>query len=638
MVRNISVFLIFSFLIADTAFARDGGDSGEAQPSQRTRGILLTHGAIVVSADGLGSTIDSNGLTISTLDLSEIVQVQGPDIARALQRLPGLSLTRNGGLGGFTGLSVRGAASERVLVLVDGVRLNDVAGPAGGFDFGSLTTGSVGRVELLRGSSSLVWGSDALAGVVHITSRSARGIEASAEYGGDDQFSGQLAVGQSGGGVDAAMSASYLKAGGFSSAAAGTEADGFEQLALTARGNFDVGEHWQAFASGRYASGEAGIDGFPAPAFTLDDTLERQDTSQLSARGGLDFSSPSTTFTASFARARTERDLVDEAVGEQPYFTAVGLSDRAEIRARQEISNKIALVAGSDWEWTEFAAGGSSASAEIGSAHALIKFAPRGYSAANDIHLSFGGRYDHHQAFGGEWSLGGNATWQVSIPLRLTASYGEGFKAPSLFQLHSDFGNLALGPERSRSWDAGLHYADFPLNFTLTAFRRDSRDLIDFKSCFGSSEPICTDRPIGTYDNVGRARSQGIELEGEYHIVEGLEAAIAYAFIDSTNRETSARLARRPNHAGTISLDWQAYRSPVRLGADWRVVSATFDDAANAVRLPGHAVLDLRASVEVSGQFTFYGRVENIWNERYQTAAGYNSSPRAAYLGVRARY
>ncbi|TIX50399.1 TonB-dependent receptor plug domain-containing protein [Alteraurantiacibacter aquimixticola] len=594
---------------------------------------------ITVLANGMWERRDRAGQSISVLDRHDLEQAQGPDIARALQRMASVSLTRNGGLGSFTGLSVRGAASERVLVLVDGVRMNDVAGPAGGFDFGSVTTGSIERVELLRGSGSLVWGSDALGGVVHMTTLVPDGLEASGEYGGDGQFAGNVALGQvDTRGLSAGIGASYVTRDGFSAAESGTEDDGFEQLALSARGEARLGGPVSLFASARYAEGETEIDGFPAPAFTLADTAERQDMRQLSGRAGLELSNGyDRLVTLSLGHGETRRELVDEALSELPYYVTDGRSTRAEMRSRLGLSDDLDLVAGGDWDWSRFTDGSSRAETDSGSGHAMLAWTLGKYRNAQ---LTGGLRFDRHRDFGSAWTFAANGYVELDEGMRLRAAYGEGFKAPSLFQLHSDYGNAALQPERSRSYEVGLDLFEGRSSGRragITIFRRDSSDLIDFTSCFGSSNPICADRPFGTYDNIGRARSQGVEVEGGTALGAGFEAGLAYAYIESKNRDTGLRLARRPRHAGTLSFDWSGPEGHIGLGADLRVVSATFDDTANTVHLPGHAVLDLRAEWQVSDRFTLHGRVENAWDEQYQTAAGYATQGRAAFIGARAR-
>lgn len=585
---------------------------------------------ITVLASGLWTRLDEAGQTVSVLDLADLQSVQGPDIARALQRLPGVTVIRSGGLGSFTSLSVRGSASERVLVLVDGARLNDVAAPSGGLDWSSVMSGGVERVELLRGSGSLVWGSDALGGVVHLTTRAADGLEASAEYGGDRQFSGALALGDNGADHTFGLSAGYITRRGFSSAATGSEADGFSQLSFSARGDVELSPQWALFGSARHASGEAGIDGFPPPYYTFFDTQERQDSRQTSARGGVEYVAGATTATLSLATSQTRRDLVDEAFSPDPYYSTTGQSTRAEARGRAAISDSFALIGGGDWEWTSFSDGFAKARTNIASTHGLLE-----WTAGDNLRVMAGGRYDHHGIFGGAVSMAANASVDLADQWRARASWGEGFKAPSLFQLHSDYGNQQLAPERSDSFDLGLEHAAQGRAFAVTLFRNSSRNLIDFIGCPPLGTGICAGRPDGTYDNIGRTRSQGLELEGSVQLAAGVEAGLAYAYTTSTNLETGRRLARRPRHAGTFTLDWHALEA-LTFGADLRVVSASFDNAANTVLLGGHALLDLRASWDFGDHVQLYGRIENAWDEGYQTAAGYATQGRAVFVGVRA--
>jgi len=223
------------------------------------------------------------------------------------------------------------------------------------------------------------------------------------------------------------------------------------------------------------------------------------------------------------------------------------------------------------------------------------------------------------------------------------ASFGEGFKAPTLFQLYSDFGNLALRPERSTSFDLGIERSDrnYAPYLAATVFRRDSEGLIDFVSCFGTTTGICSNRPFGTYDNVGRARAQGIELEGRYALGDLLLRS-AYSYVDTEDRTPGAadrghQLARRPRHALSFGGDWQTAHDGPTLGADLRWVSKSFDDADNTVALRAYAVLDLTARWPLGDRIELYSRVENLWNERYQTAAGYASPPRGAFVGARLR-
>ncbi|HSJ95983.1 MAG TPA: TonB-dependent receptor, partial [Myxococcota bacterium] len=251
-------------------------------------------------------------------------------------------------------------------------------------------------------------------------------------------------------------------------------------------------------------------------------------------------------------------------------------------------------------------------------------------------------RHDDHRRFGGATSFGADLSWELAPGVRLRTSVGEGFKAPSLFQLHSDFGNAALRPEKSTGVDLGLAWGErgqWPYA-AATLYRRDSENLIGFVSCFGVTDGICAGRPFGTYDNVGRARSQGIEVEAGAELVRGLTLLGAYSLADNENRAAGSPdfgnpLPRRPRHALSLAAEWDL--GGPALGADLRWVSHSFDDPAATVRMPAYATLDLTARWPVSERVELFGRVENLWDEDYETAAGYASPGRGAFVGVRLR-
>src|SRR6476469_5874557 len=172
------LFLLSSVLAAQPALAQDDATIIVDERVDPT--------TITVTATGTGSGVESTGQPVTVIGQAEIDAVQGADIARVLRRAPGVAITRNGPPGAFTGVRVRGAAAEQLLVLVDGVKVADPAAPGGGFDFGNLAAGEIEKLDLLRGSNSTIWGSDAIGGVLLVTTRARRGLSASGEYGADD--------------------------------------------------------------------------------------------------------------------------------------------------------------------------------------------------------------------------------------------------------------------------------------------------------------------------------------------------------------------------------------------------------------------------------------------------------------------
>lgn len=588
---------------------------------------------ITVVATGSPQRLDQTGQPITVLTAEDLARLQGPDITRALEQVPGLTLSRNGGPGAFTGVRLRGSDSEQVLVLIDGVRAEDVSAPGAGFDFGTLTTGGIERIDVLRGSNSVVWGSAALGGVIAIQTRELDGIEASAEGGSRGSFASDATAGLRREKYALSLTGGYTTTDGVSAAAVGTEPDGSRQWHLGGKARLELVPGLSFVANARYADTRTDIDGFPPPNYTFADTPEYQITRQYSGRAGLRYEGAWLTLNTGFALSDTKRDYYDPTFGTAPSYGYRGRSERADLTGRAQLPANFALDFGADSEWTRYSGTfDAEHRARQTSGHAML-----GWYTPN-VSLAAGLRYDDHSRFGGATTLGANGTVALTDSLRLRASYGEGFKAPTLFQLLSDYGNTALRPERSRSYDAGLEYKRGPVTAAVTVFRRDSRNLIAYVSCFAQTDGICLGRPFGTYDNVGKARADGLEAELTLKPSDTFTVRSLYTYTRARDLGTGLDLARRPRHALTLSTDWETPLAHLAIGADLRLISDSFDNASNTARLDGGAVATLRASLPVTERFTLYARVENLFDNRLPTAAGYSAIGRGAFAGLRVRY
>ena len=625
--------VLASCLVATPAFAQDGNNGEVVVDLPREYPDQLT-----VIATGSPSRIDQTGQPITVLTAADLARVQGPDITRALEQVPGLTLSRNGGPGAFTGVRLRGSDSEQVLVLIDGVRAEDVSAPGAGFDFGTLTTGGIERIDVLRGSNSVVWGSAAIGGVIAVQTRELNGLEANAEGGSRGSFAGDGAAGLAKGSYALSLNGGYSTTDGVSAAAVGTEADGARQWHLGGKARLDLLPGLSLVATARYADTRTEIDGYPAPKYTFADTPEYQITRQLSGRTGLRYQGTWLTLNTGFALSDTKRDYYDPMVGTAPSYGYRGRSERADLTGRAALPAQFALDFGADSEWTRYSGTfDAQHRARQTSGHAML-----GWYTPN-VSLAAGLRYDDHSRFGHATTIGANGTVKLTQGLRLRASYGEGFKAPTLFQLLSDYGNAALRPERSRSYDAGLEFRSGPVTAAFTVYRRDSRGLIAFVSCFGQTTGICANRPFGTYDNIGKARAEGAEAELTLKPVSTFTLRSIYTYTRARNLTPGSAqfgndLARRPRHALTLSGDWETPLAGLAIGADLRLVSRSFDDAANTVRLEGGPTTTFRASLPVHERITLFARLENAFDTRRPTAAGYSALGRGAFSGLRVRY
>ncbi len=519
---------VFMGASASAALAGSSNQAGEARSDAPVPAT-----AVVVVASGQRDYLEDVAQPVSVIGTEELRSLQGADFTRVVERLPGVSWSRNGGVGSFTGIRVRGGEAEQLLVLVDGVPLADVSSPGGGYDFGGLVAGELAQVELLRGPDSLIWGSEALAGVIAITTQDAPGMRASAEYGAYDTLDLNAQAGFSGEVLSGSLEAGSYRTGGYSAAASGTEPDGFRQWRLGGKLRAELGGGFTLRGTARYAAARLDIDGFPPPDYLFADTGEFQKSRQGSGRVSLAYSGTALDLAAGFSLAENQRDSYDPSLSDGPAYGYRGHRETADLRGKWRISGPLLLRFGGEQEWRRFSStfDASKHSASSGA------YAQLGYEGGR-LKLHGGLRVDDHDGFGSAVSLGADAAFDLAAGWRLRASYGEGFKAPTLFQLYSDYGNAALRPERSRALDIGIERGDrnAPLHLALSAFRRDSRDLIDFVSCYGVTDGICADRPYGTYDNIGQARAQGFELEAGVRPAESLRLQGVYSYVEAVNR------------------------------------------------------------------------------------------------------
>lgn len=603
-------FLTSSLVLATPALA----DEATSDNSDTT---------ITVLATGLEQPVDTAGQPVSAIGREEIAAIQGPDLTRVLERLPGISIVRNGGLGSQTSVFVRGANSYQTLVLVDGVRVADPSAPQGGYDFGKLLAGDVEKVELLRGSNSVVWGSQAIGGVIAVTTRQLQGVDASVEYGSHDTVNANVAAGTTAGAFSGMLSAGYTRTDGISVLRAGAENDPYKQWNIAGKVLLDLGSGFALVGNARYAKSDIALD------FTANDTtLSAQDTQnsrEASGRVGFEYKSEAIELNGGYSLLDTHRIYDNPVFGG---FEYKGRSERVELKGRWNVIPVLSVVFGGDNEWSRYEGTfDSRQTARLASGHALLDF------HSGPVHLSGGVRYDDHDRFGHAWTLGANGSVELGGGWRVRASYGEGFRAPTLYELYGFAGNPLLVPETSKSYDVGIERGtrNGDLHFALTFYRRDSRNLIEYLD------------PFGPYFNTGRARAQGFELEGDTRLSDTFSVHANYTYTDTENLTAGDpffgnALPRRPRHAVTLAADWRTPLHDLTLGADVRFLSEAFDRADNVVKNQGYAVLTLRASVPVTERIELFGRIENLTDEQYETAAGYSTFGRSAYAGVRARF
>jgi vitamin B12 transporter len=601
---------------------------------------------LVVTAARVAQPASEVGQAVTVIDRAEIERRQTTVVSDLLATTPGVTVTRNGSVGALTSVRIRGAESDQTLVVIDGVRVNDPSSTGGGFNFANLLSSSVERIEVLRGPNSVPWGSQAIGGVVNIiTATPTEGVQAraNAEYGYAGSVFASAGVSGAKGPVSGSLTGGYLRTDGISSAASGTERDGYRQYGAAGRLGVEFAPGIGLDLRGYYADSKVDIDGFPAPDFVLADDPEYSKTQEIYGYAGLhaNFADGRFNNRVAFTIADINRDNYDPTFGTDPSFIGRGRSERYEYQGDFRPLDQVRVVAGVERENSRYNDGFSSADTGITSVYGQLIVKP-----IDILTVTGGVRNDDHDDFGNHTTFGANAALALRTGTTVRASYGEGFKAPTLYQLFSDYGNRNLDPETARNFDVGVEQAFLGnrARVGVTYFNRRTRNQIDFRDCspteLKTPGSICVDRPFGVYDNVARAEADGAEFTLALRPVDALTLTANYSYIHTENRSVGddfgKPLARRPEQTASVNADYR-FAFGLSIGGTVTMVGDSFDDSANAVRLDGYALGGVRAEFPIGERFAVYGRVDNITDASYQTIAGYGTYGRAAYGGVRLR-
>lgn len=596
-------------------------------------------GEIFVTATRLPEIGEAQTSAISTLTSEDLERRQIVFVGDALAALPGVTMSQNGALGGQASIRIRGAASQQTLFLIDGVPVNDASAPGGGYDVSTLDAADIEKIEVLRGPHSTLWGSDAIGGVVAVTTRrAAEGItgNAFAEGGsfGTLRTGGGVAFG--GERVDARISANAITTDGISRAAIGTEDDPYNAGTVNGRVGVDINEALRVEAFGRYTRSKTDYDGYAPPFFAFGDTDNYSRTKDT--QGGV--LARYTMFDGRLENVLVaSRDDVDREAfsGGLQSSRAGATRDTLRYQGTWRVIDLASLAFGAEREETEIKveSPGPFGSVNEGSSQIDSLFALGEWAPVDNVTLTAGVRYDDHDQFGDVTTSRFGASWKAADLLGVRASWGQGFKAPTIYQLTAFFfpataPNTDLKPEEADGWDAALFtdLLDGKLRAELGYFSIDTKNMIDY------------DVLTGAYGNIAKAKSEGVEFSLSYAINDALTVAGNYTYTDATNEVTGAKLIRIPENAAYAEVDWRV-TDKLNLTLTGRYNSSEDDvdpDTFLGTTNKSWTTLDLAARYAVSDKLELYGRVENLTDEDYQDVAGYGEPGTAVYGGVRIRF
>jgi vitamin B12 transporter len=589
---------------------------------------------IVVTASGFEQPRSETGQAIEIVGRARLEQLQSATIAQVLQTVPGVSVATRGGLGGQTSAFIRGGSSAQTLVLIDGVRINDLTSPNGAFDFGALMTGNIGRVEILRGPNSVIWGSQAIGGVVNIQSIApVDGFEGrlGAEFGGYDTKRLNANIAGTKGVFEGSVGGAFVKSAGISALAGGTERDGYANATGNARLKVNISDSFTLDFRSYYNRAKVEYDSeFGVGANGLPVSRNRQFVGYVGAQ----FDMLDGRFHNRIAYTRTDlrRIGTDPIVFSFNNFNVRGAIDRMEYHTAFDLNEALTLVAGLEYERTFASTSFEGAAPDIARNDVVSGFGQIIVRPVNGLTLTAGVRHDAYSDYGGQTTLGGNLAFTPNEGRTMfRATYAEGFRAPTLTEGQPPYGNLQLKPETARNFDLGVEqqFLEGKAQLFATYFNRRSNNLIAFSPVSFQSE------------NIDKVTAKGLEIGLDLNPSSQLDIRASYTLVDAINRTAGDtfgnRQALRPQNSFSLTADWQTAFG-LSLGSSLLIIDDSFDDAANNVRLDGYALVGLRASMPLNAALDVYARVENMLDAQYTVVSGYNSFGRHATIGVRAKF
>lgn len=614
---------------------------------------------VVISGGLTPIAAERYGRANSVITAEELEDRQITYAVDALRALPGVAVSRTGGFGGTTQVRLRGAESNHTLVLIDGVEVS--APETGEYDFGGLLAADIARIEVLRGPQSALYGSNAVGGVISITTKGASrpGLRWSgeAEAGTDGTGAVQGAVRGMGEMGSFSLSLARRETEGFDiSGTPGGEEDGDRNLTFNARGEIFVNDWLTLGGTARVVDRHSDTDGF---FFAAPDTasLVFDDASALDRQEA---------FGALFAIAEQGRFRHEARVSylnadDATTLNGADVTDTTSTRLQMSAQSTIGLDAGSleAADHTLTAKADYARETFVNNDPALV-FDPsqldqqsralfglaaeyRGtFLDALDVQL--GARHDFNDDFDDATTWSAGVSWRVAgTGTRLHGSAGTGVQNPTMFEQFGFTpgqwqGNPGLEPEESFGWDVGIEqrfWSDRAM-IDVTYFRQDLTNEIGtvYDAAF-----------VGTPVNLaGTSERQGIEVASTLQATDRVTLGLTYTWLDAED-PTGAVEVRRPEHELGANVTFAFLDGRARVTVDGRYVSGNRDLDFRApyvpnaqVKLGDYMVLNVAASYAVSDTVEVIGRVSNALDADYEELDGYQTQGVAAYAGLRVRF
>ncbi|HEY5040095.1 MAG TPA: TonB-dependent receptor [bacterium] len=600
---------------------------------------------VVVTTNRLNTPVSEVASSLTVITAKDLEQKQSTTVLDALDNVPGVDLVKSGGAGQISSAFIRGGNAEHTLVMMDGIPLNDPLSTTREYDdLAQLSVDNVKQIEVVRGPESPFYGSNAMGGVVNIVTQEGRGPAQGSflfESGAYNTFRETVSAGAGGGDGNFFLSVSRLDTTGFPAADKSfgnivndgdQNTSGFLKLGVSTLPNLEshfVSRYMQSHI-GLSQGGGAGMDDPNYFADAKQFVVGNQSTLKLfngdweqvlglsftdNTRFYTDKADP--TYPASFNQNGNYDGQAAQVSWQNNLKVVEGQTLVLGLQGQQDWGNSVYT--------SDFGNDSVLATARTGSV-----FVESQTTQGGRFFESLGARLDIHSQFGSHGTYhAGVAYFVPGLETKLKATYGTGFRAPSLYQLYDPlYGNTSLAPEASIGFDAGFEqtFGKSFLTVGATYFHNDFNELIDY------------DFTTNKYFNTHQAEADGVEAFADFKGVRNLTIRANYTYTNTLNLQTGQPLLRRPQQKAGLDafVEWGALElgtSMVYTGTRSDVTFVSFVET-NIV-MPSYVLANLMASFKVDDHLKFFGRVDNLFNQAYEEVYGFGTPGLSVFAGTK---
>ncbi len=611
---------------------------------------------VIVTANKFPQKQSETGKVVTIITQDQLQKSFGKSISEVLNQQPGVIINgADNNLGTNQTVYTRGASSANTLIMLDGVPLYDASGISNEFDLNNFALDNIERIEILKGSQSTLYGSDAVAGVINIISKKGEkkpfNTHVALSAGSYNTYKGSVSLsGSNSKGETYFVSYNKIYSKGFSSAYDSTgknnfDKDGFDQDLFQLNYGSRFFEKTSVRLFGKYNSNHADID---AGAFADDKDYTYKNDNTI-AGASVDYKLKNGFIRFQYNYNRFNRNFTDDSTdvgGYSQYQQGKynGTSNFAELYTSLNLSKHLELLAGADYRQNktdqlyvylpDYGFPALPISVDSAKTNQFSTYASLYFKSTKGFNIDLGGRWNHHNIYGDNYTYSINPFYVINDHYKIYANISSGYRVPSLYQLYSEYGNKNLKPETTTSYEAGLQYYSEKVNARATGFIRDGKDVFLFYL-----DPVTY---ASNYINGDKQHDYGIETEATINLTPQLSAIFNYTYVDgkittqNTGKDTTFfNLYKRPKNVLNLSLNYNVTEN-IYLSTHFKNVSKAFEPQYQAAsyELKGYYTLGLYGRYKFNNKLSIFADLQNITDQKYFVTRGFGTKGLNANAGL----